>query len=837
MVINRINVNNNNANLVEKIVNSLEHTFRRIDTTQACVIADFPKISNSPIDFFIWLRIPFGQGGYRAGTAKEYKDRLYLNNLAFTIRIIEIPNLSSIKGSTIFKVTHNNELAELDLLSERNNDEHEIERFIKERVGLRYFYCPEIIWLKGYKSTDISISERPSMIVFDDTIFKMEHVINQVADNIVAKSKFQRGFYSFPDKDQEDNEYDMNVIINNIIDAANEGSRYGILTKKKLEAITRLVRNTERIIEAQKERGKICIITGKAGTGKTLALSRAIYQIAQSGHHARFLTYNRLLAIDMKQTLRALSIKVSNEKNKRLDSANVTCSTIHEFFHDLTQKLNVLDYISEERVVELQNVCKYRIDLAKQFLSKYNFQYGEEFHSKLDSILEDVDKDTNIDKLDHKEIRRCIDSVITSIKWKYSNNASQIDISKIIGEELETYEKQRLDFLYTYALKDVFKSDYFKVLEILYAKIVQPREFLYRQRTMSRNDFLKWVAKVNPNATDQDIYNQELNEEEFKEVKEQIDSAKRKINWSNTIFIDEGQDCNLYEKLILQHLKGNENLVVATGGPDQLIRTPKTADWSKTFGGASLDPERISLGRQTHRQKSNIVNFANEFAKINNFSLEMEIDSELEGVGNIIIDTRKSGESEIPMDITSELKNNGACLGYSQYESMLFLLPIKGKYVSRHSNGFSIHIDENDNMTEEEDFAGQKVCTTVEDIKIWSGVGESKSKSPFPQQNQSRFIYYESCRGLEACNVLCIDLDVFYNFKKVSKEADKYVNQNIELFLNKDELRKQFATIWCTMIFTRAIDTLYIKLNDPHCEFSQSIIETAKKFPGTRILQ
>ena len=206
MTITRI-ANNNTAQQVELIANSLEETFRRIVSAKACIIANFPQISTTPIDFFIWIKIPYKNGSYKAGMAKDFKDRQFLNNMVFTIRIIEIKDLVAIHGSNIIKKFSDGGSAELDLYAERHNDQFEISNFIKERIGIKYFHCPEVIWLKGYKKADIETLDIASMIFFDDTIFKMENVINHVAEEIIINNKnFTKGFYSYPEKDDEGNE-------------------------------------------------------------------------------------------------------------------------------------------------------------------------------------------------------------------------------------------------------------------------------------------------------------------------------------------------------------------------------------------------------------------------------------------------------------------------------------------------------------------------------------------------------------------------------------------------------------------------------------------------------
>ena len=99
-----------------------------------------------------------------------------------------------------------------------------------------------------------------------------------------------------------ENNLSLDELANRLIEKANEQTSVGILTKKKIDNITKGVKNTEKIQSLQGE--KLCLITGKAGSGKTLALMRALYGIVSQNVHARFLTYNNLLAIDIKQYIR-----------------------------------------------------------------------------------------------------------------------------------------------------------------------------------------------------------------------------------------------------------------------------------------------------------------------------------------------------------------------------------------------------------------------------------------------------------------------------------------------------------------------------------------------------
>ena len=154
------------------------------------------------------------------------------------------------------------------------------------------------------------------------------------------------------------------------------------------------------------------------------------------------------------------------------------------------------------------------------------------------------------------------------------------------------------------------------------------------------------------------------------------------------------------------------------------------------------------------------------------------------------------------------------------------LLPTTG-YTSRTIER-GIHIDELDNVDIIDKSTNRKLEISNQELKIWNGVVERKGKLSVPAANQTRFIYYESCRGLEAWNVLCVDLDSFFYNMRCSNDAALYARTNIESSSHEEDLKSEFALHWVYMAITRPIDTLYIKLNNPSNEFSQRIVEIGK---------
>ena len=53
----------------------------------------------------------------------------------------------------------------------------------------------------------------------------------------------------------------------------------------------------------------------------------------------------------------------------------------------------------------------------------------------------------------------------------------------------------------------------------------------------------------------------------------------------------------------------------------------------------------------------------------------------------------------------------------------------------------------------------------------------------------------------------------------------------------RDKYMAQYASLWCFMAMTRAIDTLYIKLSNTSNVFSQKLLEIAKATPYVEVLE
>ena len=81
---------------------------------------------------------------------------------------------------------------------------------------------------------------------------------------------------------------------------------------------------------------------------------------------------------------------------------------------------------------------------------------------------------------------------------------------------------------------------------------------------------------------------------------------------------------------------------------------------------------------------------------------------------------------------------------------------------------------------------------------------------------------------METFAVCCFRLDTFFNGKYEDENAERTL-LNKKRYNNQDltnEKRKQiYATNWLLMALTRAIDTLYIQINDKNSDIGKLVCE------------
>lgn len=793
MKITDVNTPNQLKDYIEKLKKEFANLFNKVNNNgELYIICDFPAVTDyfGKVSLFILINIPFEKGSYYRF---KYNDKwCYLNSLAICINFV--PDNSICKIDDINYYNENGEYQYTDELEKQSSKYSQWGYSILES----YFKCFFFDWVKS-SSTDEKIQN--DYVILNKPIDWRNIIISAYKRDLQLKNEDNNKLSCFY---LSENSFSLDKLASELIEKANEQTAVGILTKKKIDNITKSVKNTEKIQSSQGE--KLCLVTGKAGSGKTLALMRALYGIVSQNEHVRFLTYNNLLAIDIKQYIRNIG---------GINSKNAAIETLHKFFYKLSKRMHVSSLLENDRIQEILDVLNERIKIAEDILYAYKESYGELPYfgtgeskdiDKENKFIEKVIKSNNIESSDKYEVENYI---------RYILGHSDIN--------LEENKKNYIEFTKSELQKElghnVFINDYNKVLETMYLMLDNTKEFVEKFNIKNRRIFLSMIKESENKGDIKDDEDMMENLDNF------IKKSSRASKWSRSIIIDEGQDCNIYEKLIIMKLRGSENLIVASGGKDQLIRKSQEIDW-RVAAGTPIPYEEIKLGRKCYRLKGNIVRFVNEFNSYYSLTDPINVIEELNNKGNVIIDFRKTVPNYVPINMIENLMSQSKVMGCSPYEGLMLLVPSSGftdKLMDK-----KIVID--DDNVKQIDVSSQRklLISNIPNVNIWNGTIETKSKLNLPRQDQVRCIHYESCRGLESWSVVCLNLDVFFKTKYMSNDAEQYSVEQANLFMDKEVLKRNYALLWCNMVFTRAIDTLYIKISDTNCEFSKNLIDIAR---------
>ena len=777
MNIYEINVSSDYRQVVDYINKGLQDIFSRSHASEGdvYVVNHFPAATDGfgETELLIFISIPDKKGNYYWHI--DNNKRYYLNSLVIGIKMLYDDSITDSDSTTLYSSE-----GYLDYIEELGNEEVYLQKFSSccnnSLRNCAYFY-----W--------IVTSGTKKSFTNDYILFNTPLDISKVLYSACRRTTFKQGINCFGKVD------DLGAMVRNYIDEANDKTEIGILTKNRINKITEKgVKTPLRVLANQ---GKsISILQGKAGCGKTLMLTRVFNDVVASGHHCRFLTFNHLLVFDLKHCLCRMPA---------FRNTNAYIHTLHYFFYHFSKKMGIHSLFTEDRLNELMSVCVQRIDIANEYIQSFKEETdrwlsNEQFWEKYEDEIDAGDRAEITKYLKFLEINIYSEESLTNLREAYIQNRRQLLLNEL-GNEL-------------------FIADYNKVLENTYLMLDNPREFYDKYKIKNRRELLNLMAKTDKKR-DEDF----TSDYQYDEFNHDVQNAVMHTKWwSRSVLIDEAQDCNNYEKLILIKVYGAENIVVTSGGKDQLIRTSLVTDWTH-FLEKPIPADIITLSGRSYRQKANVVNFVNSFGESYKIATSIKSANESKGLGRVIIDTRNSirGFSD---EILNQIREEGKILGCSDYENCMVLLPTKG-YSSK-TKGKGIFIDELDNVEIVDKSTNRILEISNKDLKIWNGIVERKGELPVPAANQTRFIYYESCRGLEAWNVLCVDLDSFFYNLRSSKDAELYARTNQGLFTNEDDLKSQYALHWIYMAITRPIDTLYIKLAVPTNEFSKEIIEIAK---------
>ena len=807
-----------------EIEKKLQYIFRYVNYGEISVIFDIqsPTSTLGKIDTLIFITIKNERGNFY----RTYPSKNYLYTLVVGIKQLEMNDIVDVDSNELYNEEGSWNYVDSILAENRAFD------------SFCYSVNSKVKYFKSAFFYDVKAEKCSKSFSNDYIYFNKSIDFTKLLDSACQRcqSKKYKGALSM----QFSEGLDMHGFIADFINNANEKTNQGILTRKKIDSICKDSKLIQRIMNSIGSR--LCIVRGNAGAGKTLALMRIAYRTVSRefdleeenrSHNVRLLTYNNMLVYDIKNTLKSMGEFSAN---------NLSVQTLHKFFYDMFKGTPVIwaKYAGEmtTRVNELIETCNERITIINKVIedsflylgNKENspFKQIEIYESKLnEGKCRESNENNSLDYIsviqssDKKEANYYFEFLKMNRRWE------ELGIPNDLDEMRKKYILKKKEMAIDSYLNSVFLTDYENILKDMYFLVNDPQKFAEEYNIQSKRDFFEFILSTDNlvSYVDDSI------------IDESIKSIHRKVRWSHVILLDEAQDCSIYEKALLFQTRGSENIVIATGGKDQLIRKSNENDWSVLFG-KPIEKESITLRRTNRRQKSNIVKFLNEFAlQYNLDSKNIETPPETEDKGRVIIDLRKSNKGQVSLDKMASLRNQGKDYGCSDYENLMVLLPRKG-YTSKDVASklyMQMSIDVTDTITFTQAHTksiknfNYKEHDGTKDVKLCDCTISSKGDLNLGQCD-TRFLYYDSCRGLESWNVMCLSVDEFFNEKYESQDAKNYaielsglIQEDLSMF------QTHFAAIWCYMAFSRPMDTLYLTIDNIDDEFSKVLLQIANK--------
>jgi hypothetical protein len=643
------------------------------------------------------------------------------------------------------------------------------------------------------------------------------------------KSTSQEIFCSYRNWKTEIGYTTLPMDIEAINNQASRDSVVGYLTKKKVDRISKQLSNEKAIFGDLNKH--LIIVQGKAGTGKSSELILLMMRLISNGQNTLFLTYNRLLIYDIARTIKSyVNNKINNKKpDDKIGQASVM--TLHSFFYRLSKSIGVLHVMTEKRKGDLLTNLNSRVIKIKSYIDSYaKLKNATSLTlNDLDTIKEQVQNNSYFD-IPIKEVG--ID-FLNYLKNKRLLNLVTLD------ETLKQFIKHKAD-LVSNIVDEIFLSDYYGVLENTLLAINKPDEYFTKYNIENKFELLEVVLSLKEKHLKKDQEENLIDEKAFKEkIHRKVGGRKRK----RTIFIDEAQDCHFREKEILISIFGSDNVVISSGGKEQLIRHIELCNWEVSIQ-KKINVKKYKTSNKSFRIKKSVLEFCNFVA--NKYQIDLKLEPlETEDEGELILDFRNDVDFTDMQEIFSNLSLKGEINGCTAYESLLVLIDTHSK-VDAGTGSSTVSstgkINEYDNIEDSHkikkgDWKYKAHLEKENQLMFWDGTNDNKSQMQVPYPTETRLIYYDSCRGLEAWTVACFNIDKFFNQKREDPDAEKFlINDEKELgiqslFVTNDTRKDMFAGTWALMAITRAIDTLYLKFDNPDSQFSKLVLEYVKLNP------
>lgn len=764
------------------------------DEAEVLILNNFPipVLSQATLDLIIFIRVP--KHPTKRPIITKDDGFVYISNLIIAVSIINDYENSLIQIENNQLNVDNNSLIDLSDIASK------------------------LKWgLTNYLHEACGLEEREKI-----TVHPISWVINNqknVCENIIISKNLTfdsikkcislNSYLRYPGYLDWNNNNFYEESIKRILEQAALDSDLGYITKLKIDRFQN--RFDEASNKGYENIGKKLVqIRGKAGSGKSSDLLKWMLKKSLTGTKGTFLTYNHLLVFEISKQISGFNFSLNEQILKQ--KATTTTYTIHSFIYNICKKLGVILLMSNSRIEDLKNTLSIRLRLIENHIL-YLLSLKESYSNQ--QLITEFQNCNNFDNGQKMEAIAFIKSIREIRVFD-----SKIDLKELI----DNFTKNKIKKLEEQINSEFFLSDYNNVLKKTLHALENLEAFFIEFNIENKFDLLENSLKLDDtfliNVNGSKKINLDL-------LKERYQKSINHFRAGRTLYVDEAQDCHPYERDIFYSLFGTQNIVIASGGKEQLIRYDSVCNWDISKG-SKIDNYVYQKLRKSYRMKPAIAALANHIAYCFNIDLNIEpLDSE--DHGTILIDRSNNSNLDKKIKIINDLLQVGSRQGCSSYESLLLLKNAKAQNSNNLNLGTNnriiinefdvIKINTSNNRTEWNLIANAN--SKVNEARFWNATGNiDKKKQSVPGSLSIRAIYYESSRGLEAWSTMCFDINAFFESKRNEDEADNFLLNEIM----EPELRKnKYAATWVLMALTRSIDTCYIELTNSNNALNDSI--------------
>lgn len=259
-------------------------------------------------------------------------------------------------------VKYNNKRS--DVTTQSENQKYSLKGFFEDRIDFSPMIC-NFIWLRNVSWDSIKNLLGDNTNIHDKhnylpSTFGVPFLMQLACIQTKPWTPFDyktnniKGYSTFNClKRNQEIDFDEIDRIFDLFKKVKEGS--GELTRRKISHITSKILNDQQYAKAIGD--KLIVISGRAGTGKTIKLLSIACDLARlQGARSLILTYNHTLVSDIKRTLALAEIPDG------IDDYTVNISTLHKFFYEL-----VVGFEIGESVIESENNKKYILNFVQNY--------------------------------------------------------------------------------------------------------------------------------------------------------------------------------------------------------------------------------------------------------------------------------------------------------------------------------------------------------------------------------------------------------------------------------------------------------------------------------------